>query len=87
MTPVAAETLGLKALTWLVARPDALARFFSASGIGAADLRARASEPALLSAVVDYLLSHEVLAMEFCESEGASSRDLQLAQHVLTNFR
>lgn len=87
MTPVAAEALGLKALTWLVARPDALVRFFSVSGLGAADLRARASEPELLAAVLGYLLSYEALAMEFCETETVSSRDLHLAQHVLVNKR
>jgi len=87
MTPVAAETLGLKALTWLAAKPDALARFFSASGLGAADLRGRASEPDLLAAVVDYLLSREALAMEFCETEVVASRDLHLAQHVLANLK
>ena len=87
MTPIAAETLGLKALAWLAARPDALARFFSASGLGAADLRARASEPDVLAAVVDYLLSHDELAMGFCETEAIDSRDLHLAQHVLVNLK
>lgn len=87
MTPVAAETFGLKALTWLVARPDALARFFTASGLGAADLRARASEPDLLAAVVDYLLSQEALAMEFCETGDVDSRDLLVAQHVLASLK
>jgi hypothetical protein len=86
MTRVAAETLGLKALTWLAARPDALARFFSVSGLGAIDLRARASEPDLLAAVVDYLLSQEALTIEFCEEEAIASRDLHLAQHVLVNL-
>jgi len=86
MTPVAAETLGLKALTWLVARPEALERFLSASGLGAADLRARASEPDLLAALIDYLLSNETLAMEFCKTEGVESRDLHLAQRALTNL-
>ena len=87
MTPVTAETLGLEALTWLVARPDALARFFSTSGLGAADLRARASEPDLLAAVLDYLLSHEALAMEFCDTKTVDARELHLAQHVLANAR
>jgi uncharacterized protein DUF3572 len=87
MTPVAAETLGLKALSWLLGRPDALARFFSASGLSAADLRARASQPDLLAAVVDYLLSHDALAMEFCEDAALASRDLHLAQHVLANLK
>ena len=87
MTPIAAETLGLKALTWLAARPDALARFFSASGLGAADLRARASEPDLLAAVVEYLLSQEALAMEFCETDDVDSRVLHVAQHVLANLK
>ena len=87
MTPIAAVTLGLEALTWLVARPDALARFLSTSGLGAADLRARASEPDLLAAVLQYLLSQEALAMEFCKTEVVDSRDLHLAQHVLANAR
>ena len=87
MTPVAAETLGLEALTWLTAQPEALARFFAVSGLGASDLRARASEPDLLAAVVDYLLSQEPLAMEFCKKQGLSARDLHLAQHVLANLK
>ena len=87
MTPIAAETLGLKALTWLAAQPDALAGFFSVSGLGAADLRARASEPDLLAAVIDHLLNHESLAMRFCENAESNSRDLHMALHVLGNSK
>ena len=87
MTPIAAETLGLKALTWLAAQPDALTRFFSVSGLGAVDLRARASEPDLLAAVIDYLLNHEALAMQFCEHAEFDSRDLHMALHVLGNSK
>jgi len=87
MTPIAAETLGLKALTWLAAQPEALTRFFSVSGLSASDLRARASEPDLLAAVVDYVLSQEALATEFCEDEGLPARDLHLAAHLLANIK
>lgn len=55
----APEITGLRALAHVMA-DDALAgRFLDLSGLTAADLRARAADPALLAAVIDFLTAHE----------------------------
>jgi hypothetical protein len=87
MTPSAAETLSLKALTWLASRPDDLARFLATTGLGPQDLRARASDADVLASVLDYLMAHEGLAAGFCSDEVLSSRDVHLARHVLADGR
>jgi hypothetical protein len=83
VTPIAAETLGLRALAWLVAKPEALEKFLGISGLDGPDLRARASEPEMLAAVLDYILMSEPLVVEFCESEGVAARELHSARRVL----
>ena len=52
-----AETLALKVLAFLARDADALARFLALSGLELEDLRARAADPELLAAVVDFVLA------------------------------
>lgn len=61
-----AEALAIDALSWLAGRPEALGRFLASTGAGPAELRARATDPAFLGFVVDYMLSDEPLLMQFC---------------------
>ena len=83
MTPIAAETLGLRALTWLVAQPELLDRFLLVSGLSGPELRTRAGDPGLLGAILEHILANERLAKDFCADEVLQSRDLHLARHVL----
>ena len=83
LTRTAAETLALSALSWLLNDADNQEQFLAASGLDPATLRARASEPDLLLAVVDYVLAHEALASTFCDFVKTSSRELHLARHLL----
>jgi hypothetical protein len=83
MTPIAAETLGLKALTWLAGQPEVLDRFLLVSGLTGAEIRARAGEPGLLGAILEHILANEQLAKDFCIDEGLQPRELHLARHVL----
>lgn len=55
----AAETLGLRALAYIVADADLGPRFLDLTGLDVATLRAGASSPAVLSAVLGFLESHE----------------------------
>jgi len=82
MSPATAETVALKALDWLVGSGK-IGGFLASSGLDRDSLRARATDHDLLNALLEYVLSHEKLAISFCEHAHISSRDLHLAQHLL----
>ena len=64
----AAETLGLKALAFLIGDEDLLPIFMGASGASADDLRTRASEPEFLGSVLDFLLMDDAWVIRFCDA-------------------
>ena len=86
MTPHSAEALALKALEFLANSPDNLDVFLSATGVNGSELLERAEEPAVLAAVVDFMLKDEGLLIEFCDTASIRSRDVHAALHVLTNL-
>ena len=51
--------LALSALAWTLAEPARADRLLAVTGLDAGELRARASEPALLAAVIGFLEAHE----------------------------
>lgn len=51
--------LALQALGWLLDAPDRADRFLALTGLDGADLRARIADPALHSAIFDFLAQHE----------------------------
>lgn len=65
-----AETLALKALTWLVAQPDEMAVFLNASGISGDDLASLAVNPGFLGGLLDFVLEQDARVIAFCDSEG-----------------
>lgn len=79
----AAETLALKGLAYLAGSPADLARFVENSGIDPDELRERASEPAVLRAVLEFLLAEDERLLTFCAAQGIAPRDLHLARHAL----
>ena len=64
-----AETLGLRALGWIAARPEIAGAFLDMAGASADDLRERARDPEFLGFVLDYLLSDEAVLIAFCTDE------------------
>jgi hypothetical protein len=79
----AAETLALQGLAFIAASDIEVARFVDASGMQAAELRQRADEPAVLRAVLDFLLADDERLMGFCNSAEVDPRDVHMARHVL----
>ncbi|TCR62116.1 DUF3572 domain-containing protein [Bosea sp. BK604] len=59
------DTLALRALGFLAAEPERLEPFLAATGLGPDTLRAAASEPGFLAAVLDHLCGNESLLLEF----------------------
>lgn len=78
-----AEILALKALTFLAQSPEDLDRFLALSGVQPADLRARASDPEILAAVLDFLLTDDGRITGFCEQEAIDPKELQAARRAL----
>lgn len=54
-----AEALALRALVWTLVEPDRAMRLLSVTGLEPHDLRARASDPTVLSAALGFLENHE----------------------------
>ena len=79
----AAVALAIDALGFLAARPDALARFLSQTGIGPSTLRATARDPAFLAAVIDYLLGDEDLLVAYAGHAGIEPGRIAAARRAL----
>lgn len=58
-TRIEAETLALRALTFVIADAELGPRLLDLTGLDVATLRGRASDPALLGATLAFLESHE----------------------------
>jgi len=66
-----AQILALEVLHFLALDSHRLGRFLAWSGEGPRTLRARAGDPEFLAGVLDYLLAHEALLVEFARSVDA----------------
>ena len=72
---VEAETMAIKMLGWLVARPELLGRFMALSGVDAGSIRQAAAEPGFLAGVTGFVMAHEPTLMAFCgENEVKAER-------------
>lgn len=76
---VAAETLGLEALAFLIGDEKLGPMFLEASGIAPRELAARASEPAVLVSVLNFLMQDDSWLRAFCHATGRSLTDPQRA--------
>lgn len=61
-----AETLALQALAWIAAEPDRLSGLMATTGLWPDEVRARASDPAFLGGVLDFMLGDEAQLLAFC---------------------
>ncbi|KPF72807.1 hypothetical protein IP69_02835 [Bosea sp. AAP35] len=78
-----AETLALRALGFLAAEPERLEPFLATTGLGPATLRAAASEPGFLAAVLDHIGGSDSLLLEFAGNLGVSPEAVALARDRL----
>jgi hypothetical protein len=78
-----AETLALLALGHLAADPAAAGAFLAASGLGPADIRARARDPDFLAAVLDFLMADEGLLVPFLRAQGIGADRIWAARRAL----
>ena len=83
MQPSAAQTIALHALTHIAGDAEILAHFLKISGLEPSDLRQHVSDPELLAAVIDFLLSDESLCTGFLAAEGIDAKVLHDARRAL----
>ncbi|MBX9883244.1 MAG: DUF3572 domain-containing protein [Sphingomonas sp.] len=75
--------LALQALAFVLADQARAERLLALTGLGAAELRARAAEPALLAAVLGFLESYEPDLVAAAEALGVAPPALVAARHRL----
>ncbi|HYK79387.1 MAG TPA: DUF3572 domain-containing protein [Micropepsaceae bacterium] len=78
-----AQTIALQALAHIAGDGEILAHFLKISGLEPDDLRQRVSDPELLAAVIDFLLSDERLCTGFLAAEGIDAKVLHAARRAL----
>jgi len=83
MQSSAAQTIALHALTHIAGDGEILGHFLKISGLEPDDLRQRVSDPELLAAVIDFLLSDESLCTGFLAAEGIDAKVLHAARRAL----
>ncbi len=76
LTQEAAEGLAIQALTFIAGDGERLGRFLATTGIGPAQIRAAAQEPAFLTGVLDYLAGDERLLSAFAAETGVNPSDI-----------
>lgn len=64
-----AELVAIQALGFLAAEPERLQRFLDLSGLDVSSIRAAASDPGFLGAVLDHMLSDQSLLLIFTEEQ------------------
>jgi hypothetical protein len=60
-----AEALALRAVAFLAERPEDFLRFADICGLTVDAIRTQLNDPALLGAVLDYVLASEAMVQEF----------------------
>ena len=83
----AAETVALQALGWLLAQPQDLGGFLSASGAAPGDLAHLARDPVFLAALVDYLLETDDRVLACTKDLGLPATALGEARQGLPGGR
>jgi hypothetical protein len=81
-----AEEVGIAALSHLAEDEDRLERFLGATGVSPEQLRAEAGSPAMLAAVLGYLLEEESALLVFATNAGIAP-DLVLPAHAVLTGR
>lgn len=78
------DVLLLRALAWVCADDDRASRLLGLTGLDAAALRSRATEPAILAATGDFLAAHEVDLIACASGIGATPAQIVAATQALS---
>lgn len=68
LQPLRAETIALDALRFIAGDEPTFSALQAQTGMGPEDLRAGASDPQVLGALLDFILDNDKRTLEFCEA-------------------
>jgi len=78
-----AEVVGLKALAWMAGNEELLPVFLGATGASEADIRAGATDPAFLGALLDFIMMDDAWVTAFCDQAGlAYDQPMRARMHL-----
>jgi hypothetical protein len=78
-----AETIAALALGWLAADEERLGAFMAESGASVDDLRALASRPEVMAAIMDHVLALDDRVLAFAQDAGLPATDVTAARQAL----
>ena len=78
-----AEVVGLQALGWMAGNEELLPVFLGATGASEADVRAGATQPAFLGALLDFIMMDDQWVKAFCDSVGLAYEQPMYARMLL----
>ena len=78
-----AQVFGLQCLAFLAADEDRLSNLLLTTGLDLGSLKERASDPAFLGGVLDFLLSNEPLLLAFADEIRVQPQEIALARRRL----
>lgn len=84
MNKDAAETLAIRAITYIAGDDELLEGLFAQSGIGIDDLKVGITNNDVQRGALDFLLSHEPFLMRFVEETDYAPEDPARAQTILS---
>ena len=83
INPDRAVVAGLQALSWIAADDDLLGLFMDQAGTDSADVRARATDPAFLGFVLDFILQDDARVIGFAGAQGMAPEDVAGVRRAL----
>jgi hypothetical protein len=78
-----ATILALDTLGWLAGHSREMDGFLAITGLGLTELRARAADPELLGALLDYVMESDERMNALCENTGHRPNDIRSARRFL----
>ncbi len=77
------ESIAIGALSWIASDGELMTRFLALTGIEPDQIRAVASEPGFLAAVLDFLLAHEPTLDRFCNDNDIEPKRVAAARQSI----
>lgn len=77
-----ADIIALKAVTYLLSDEKRISWLLGETGLDTTALKQSPDNPEILAGILDFLLSHEDILVDFCDTNEIDSTSLQRIRHL-----
>ena len=77
-----ADIIALKAVTYLLSDEKRISWLLGETGLDTTDLKKSPDNPEILAGILDFLLSHEDILIDFCDTCAIDPASLQKIRHL-----